>query len=146
MFTKAGAYPELNWFFLIGALAPIPVYLLSRKFPEKKWIRLINMPLIVGGTALMPPARPLNYLMWGAVGIYFNIYVYRKYKEWWAKHTYVLGAALDAGLAFMAILLYVSVQSRIPGPEWWGLDVDDHCPLVTCPTAPGIEVDGCPVF
>ncbi|KAI5674658.1 hypothetical protein M9H77_15022 [Catharanthus roseus] len=128
MFTKGGIYPELNWFFLIAALAPIPVYLLSRKFPEKKWIQLINMPLIFGATA--------------TVGIFFNV----KYKKWWAKHAYVLGAALDAGLAFLAMLLYFAIQSRIDGPGWWGLEVDDHCPLVTCPTAPGVVVDGCPVF
>jgi hypothetical protein len=26
------------------------------------------------------------------------------------------------------------------------LEVSDHCPLATCPTAPGIQVEGCPVF
>ncbi|KAK0600402.1 hypothetical protein LWI29_014554 [Acer saccharum] len=28
MFTKEGIYPELNWFFLIGLLSPVPVWLL----------------------------------------------------------------------------------------------------------------------
>lgn len=145
MFTD-GVYPKMLWFFFIGALAPLPVYLLSRKYPEKKWITLINMPLILGGTSNMPPARSLSYLLWGTVGIFFNVYIYRKYKKWWAKHTYVLAAALDAGIAFMGILLYMALQSKIPGPNWWGLDVDDHCPLATCPTAPGVVVEGCPVF
>lgn len=145
MFTD-GVYPKMMWFFLVGAVAPLPVYLLSRKYPEKKWISLINMPLILGATSNMPPARSLNYLLWGSVGIFFNVYIYRKYKKWWAKHTYVLAAALDAGIAFMGILLYVALQSKIPGPNWWGLDVDDHCPLAACPTAPGVVVKGCPVF
>ncbi|KAL3503644.1 hypothetical protein ACH5RR_038093 [Cinchona calisaya] len=146
MFTKEGIYPELNWFFLFGLLAPVPVWLLSRKYPDKKWIKLINIPVILGATSNMPPARSINYITWGAVGILFNFYIYRKYKGWWAKHAYIMGAALNAGVAFMGILLYFSLQSRnISGPLWWGLEDDDHCPLATCPTAPGIEVKGCTV-
>lgn len=145
MFNR-GVYPELNWFFLFGMLAPIPAYLLTCKYPEKKWIRLINVPLILGATMSMPPARSVNYLMWGAAGIFFNIYIYRKYKQWWARHAYILAAALNAGIAFMGVLLYFALQSKdISGPAWWGLSADDHCPLATCPTAPGIEVEGCPV-
>lgn len=147
MFTKDGIYPELNWFFLIGLLAPVPVWLLSRKYPEKKWIKLINMPVVLGAKSIMPPARSVNYITWGAVGIFFNYYIYKKYKGWWAKHAYILGAALNAGIAFMGILLFLTLQSRdIAVPTWWGLDTDDHCPLATCPTAPGVEVAGCPVF
>ncbi|KAM6552566.1 hypothetical protein CsatB_013328 [Cannabis sativa] len=147
MFTKQGVYPEMNWFFLIGLLAPVPVWLLSRKYPNKKWILLINMPIILGATGSMPPARAANYITWGAVGIFFNFYIYKRYKGWWARHNYILSAALDAGVAFMGILLYFSLQTYdVFGPSWWGLESDDHCPLAKCPTAPGVVVDGCPVF
>ncbi|XP_062168458.1 oligopeptide transporter 1 [Alnus glutinosa] len=147
MFTKQGIYPGMNWFFLIGCLAPFPGWLLSRKFPNVKWFKLIHMPIILGATSAMPPARAVNYLAWGAVGIFFNFYVYRKFKGWWARHNYILSAALDAGVAFMGVILFFSLQSRdIIGPSWWGLDSDDHCPLASCPTAPGIQVEGCPVL
>ncbi|OMP06990.1 Oligopeptide transporter OPT superfamily [Corchorus olitorius] len=147
MFTKFGNYPQLNWFFLIGFLAPVPVWLLSRKFPEKTWIKLIHMPMILGATQGMPPAKAVHYICWGTVGIFFNWYVYNRYKRWWAKHTYILSAALDAGLAFMGVLLYFTLQSKdIVGPEWWGLEASDHCPLAKCPTAPGIITKGCPVL
>jgi hypothetical protein len=55
---------------------------------------------------------------------------------------------LDAGVAFMAVLLYFALQSYgILGPAWWGLEADDHyCPLANCPTAPGVKAKGCPVF
>ncbi|GMH09568.1 hypothetical protein Nepgr_011409 [Nepenthes gracilis] len=147
MFTKLGVYPELNWFFLIGFLAPFPVWFLSRKFPNQKWIRLIHMPVIIGATAMMPPARSINYLTWGAVGLFFNYYIFRKYKGWWAKYNYVLSAALDSGIAFMGILIFFALQSKdIFGVDWWGLSTDDYCPLATCPTEPGIKVKGCPVL
>lgn len=147
MFTSKGIYPELNWFFLIGLLSPIPGWLLHKKFPNKKWIRHINMPVMLGATSLLPPAKAVNYSSWFAVGIFFNFFVYRRYKEWWARHNYILSAALDAGVAFLAVILYFSLQSKdIMGPKWWGLDQDDHCPLAKCPTAPGIVAKGCPVF
>jgi hypothetical protein len=54
---------------------------------------------------------------------------------------------LDSGIAFMGMLLYFSLQTYDSfGPTWWGLDVDDHCPLAKCPTAPGVVTKGCPVF
>ncbi|CAI9088188.1 OLC1v1022447C1 [Oldenlandia corymbosa var. corymbosa] len=147
MFTKHGNYPQLNYFFLIGALLPVPVWLLSRKFPDKKWIQLINMPIILGATSTMPPARSVNFITWGAIGLVFNVYIYRKYKAWWARHAYILGAALNAGIAFMGILLYFSLNAYdISGPVWWGMETTDYCPLATCPTEPGVKVEGCPVF
>lgn len=147
MFGRLGLYAKTNYFFLIGILAPVPVWLLSHLFPEKKWIKLINMPIIIGGAWAMPIAKAVNYWCWGAMGIFFNIFVYRRFKGWWARHNYVLSAGLDAGVAFMAILSYFTLQDKdINGMQWWGLGIDDHYPLAHCPTAPGIKVEGCPVF
>ncbi|XP_065012205.1 beta-hexosaminidase 3-like isoform X3 [Musa acuminata AAA Group] len=38
------------------------------------------------------------------------------------------------------------ILSGIYGLDWWGLEMDDHCPLAHYPTAPGVVVEGCPVF
>ncbi|CAM8985294.1 unnamed protein product [Rhodiola kirilowii] len=150
MFTKEGLYPEINWFFLIGLLSPFPVYILARKFPEKKWISLIHMPLILGATSYMPPSRSVHYICWFTVGIVFNVYVYRKYKSWWARNNYVMSAALDAGVAFAGVLIYFCLSGNDIAVKWWGLNQDDFCNLARCPTAPGMKVsDGnleCPVF
>ncbi|KAB1221651.1 Oligopeptide transporter 1 [Morella rubra] len=147
VFGRLGLYSKMNYFFLVGILAPLPVWVLSLLFPDQKWIRLVNMPIILGGAGAMPPARAVNYVCWGAVGIFFNFFVYRRFKGWWARHNYNLSAGLDAGVALMATLCYFTLQIRdINGMRWWGLELDDHCPLASCPTAPGIEVKGCPVF
>ncbi|KDP35527.1 hypothetical protein JCGZ_08965 [Jatropha curcas] len=147
MFGRLGLYSKMNYFFLIGLLSPIVVWGFSRMFPEKKWIKLINIPVILNGTGSMPSARAVNYTSWFAVGIFFNFVVYRKYRKWWARHNYILSGGLDAGVAFLAVLCYFALQvNDINGPEWWGLQLDDHCPLAKCPTAPGIVVEGCPVL
>ncbi|KAI8541137.1 hypothetical protein RHMOL_Rhmol08G0039100 [Rhododendron molle] len=59
--------------------------------------------------------------------------------------TTVLSGALDAGLAFMAVLLYLCLEMQHVDLSWWGSD-RDGCPLASCPTADGIIVKVCPGY
>ncbi|KAJ7562770.1 hypothetical protein O6H91_03G084200 [Diphasiastrum complanatum] len=145
LFGPLGDYKTLTWFFLLGALLPIPVWMLSKLFPKATWIGLINMPVLLGGFASMPPATPVNIASWLVVGIIFNYFVFRFHKGWWQRYNYVLSASLDAGTAFMGVLLYFSLSLHNKKLNWWGTQLD-HCPLASCPTAQGIVVKGCPVF
>ncbi|XP_077215823.1 oligopeptide transporter 1-like isoform X2 [Tasmannia lanceolata] len=147
IFAPHGPYSKMYFFLIIGVLAPAMVWKLSRVFPEKKWIKLINVPIIISATSQMPPTTAVNYLCWGAVGLFFNAVVYRKFKGWWAERNYILSIGLEAGSAISALVLYFALQVKeINGIHWWGLELDDHCPLAHCPTAPGVEVEGCPSF
>ncbi|XP_010436532.1 PREDICTED: oligopeptide transporter 3 [Camelina sativa] len=134
LFGPGGMYRNLVWLFLIGAV-----------FPNKKWIPLINIPVISYGFAGMPPATPTNIASWLVTGTIFNYFVFNYHKRWWQKYNYVLSAALDAGTAFMGVLLFFALQNAGHDLKWWGTEVD-HCPLASCPTAPGIKAKGCPVF
>ncbi|KAL6317784.1 hypothetical protein AAG906_030538 [Vitis piasezkii] len=149
VFGSLGNYGALNWFFLGGLLGPVAVWLLHKKFPKQSWIPLINLPVLLGATASMPPATPVNYNAWILIGTIFNFFVFRYRKKWWQRYNYILSAALDAGVAFMAVLIYVSLGIENKNLHWWGADPDidpEHCPLASCPTAKGVIVDGCPVF
>ncbi|CAN1336925.1 Oligopeptide transporter 3 [Linum perenne] len=145
LFGPGGLYRNLVWLFLIGAILPVPIWVLSKVYPEKKWIALINIPVISYGFAGMPPATPTNIASWLMTGMIFNYFVFKYHKRWWQKYNYVLSAALDAGTAFMGVLLFFALQNSGHSLKWWGTEVD-HCPLATCPTLPGIAVKGCPVF
>ncbi|XP_043688801.1 oligopeptide transporter 3-like [Telopea speciosissima] len=145
LFGPGGMYRNLVWLFLIGAILPVPIWLLSKMFPEKKWIPLINVPVISYGFAGMPPATPTNIASWLVTGAIFNYFVFRYRKGWWQKYNYVLSAALDAGTAFMGVLLFFALQNEGRNLNWWGTELD-HCPLATCPTEPGIAVKGCHIF
>ncbi|PRQ53003.1 putative oligopeptide transporter, OPT superfamily [Rosa chinensis] len=145
IFGSLGNYSAMNWFFLGGFIGPVIVWLLHKAFPKQTWIRLINLPVLLGATAYMPPATALNYNSWIVVGTIFNFFVFRYRKEWWQRYNYVLSAALDAGVAFMAVLIYLSVGIENSTLTWWGTN-GEHCDLAVCPTAKGIVVDGCPVF
>ncbi|KAI3991976.1 hypothetical protein MKX01_001846 [Papaver californicum] len=145
IFGPLGNYPALNWFFLGGAVGPILVWFLHKAFPQQSWIPLINLPVLLGATASMPPATTVNYNSWILVGTIFNFFVFRYRKQWWQRYNYVLSAALDAGVAFMAVLLYFSVSMGNINVDWWGTR-GEHCDLARCPTAKGVAVDGCPVY
>ncbi|KAK4340083.1 hypothetical protein RND71_041545 [Anisodus tanguticus] len=116
IFGTLGNYSSMNWFFL---------------------------GVLLGATGAMPPATPLNYNAWVIVGTIFNFFIFRYRKKWWQRYNYILSAALDAGVAFMAVLLYFSLGMENKGLTWWGTN-GEHCKLATCPTAKGIAVDGCP--
>ncbi|KAH0727279.1 hypothetical protein KY284_003144 [Solanum tuberosum] len=143
IFGTLGNYSSMNWFFLGGAIGPVIVWLLHKIFPTQSWIPLINLPVLLGATGAMPPATPLNYNAWVIVGTIFNFFIFRYRKQWWQRYNYILSAALDAGVAFMAVLLYFSLGMENKGVTWWGTN-GEHCKLATCPTAKGIAVDGCP--
>ncbi|CAN6223563.1 unnamed protein product [Urochloa humidicola] len=90
-----------------------------------------------GGCGLVPPSGPLDD---SAPPILYN----KHQRHWWERHNYLLSGALDAGLAFMAVLLYLCLGLENKTLNWWGNDLDG-CPLASCPTAKGITVHGCPV-
>ncbi|KAH0888922.1 hypothetical protein HID58_051351 [Brassica napus] len=147
MFTKEGIYPGMNWFFLVGIFAPVPFWYSSKKFPEKKWLKHIHIPLIFSAVSSMPQAKAVHYWSWTIVGVVFNYYIFRRFKSWWARHNYILSAALDAGTAIMGVLIFFVFQNNdVSLPDWWGLENSDHCNLAHCPTAKGVVVKGCPVF
>ncbi|CAK9322165.1 unnamed protein product [Citrullus colocynthis] len=145
IFGSHGFYGTMNWFFLGGAIGPILVWLLHKAFPKQSWIPLINLPVLLGATAMMPPATPVNYNAWVLIGTMFNFVVFRYRKQWWQRYNYILSAALDGGLAFMAVLLYFSVGMEERSVDWWGT-AGEHCDLAACPTAKGVVVDSCPVW
>ncbi|KAL5981933.1 hypothetical protein ACLOJK_016000 [Asimina triloba] len=148
MFAPNGEYSMMYLFFGIGAVVPPMIWLATRALPSKKeWIKELNFPIMLHAAAILPVAGAVHFLAWFPPGFFFGYIVYRRYKGWWAKYNYVLAIGLDAGVAFMTLLISFVLQSQgVYGVRWWGLALDDHCPLAQCPTAPGIQAKGCPVF
>ncbi|KAM7271138.1 hypothetical protein ACFE04_030352 [Oxalis oulophora] len=145
LFGPGRLYRNLVSLFLIGAVLPVPIWVFSRMYSEKKWIPLINIHVISYGFAGMPPATPTNIASWIVTGTIFNFFVFRYHKRWWQRYNYIMSAALDTGTAFMGILLFFALQNNGVNLGWWGTKID-HYPLAQCPIAPYIVVKGCPVF
>ncbi|KAF5934641.1 hypothetical protein HYC85_030812 [Camellia sinensis] len=145
IFGDLGYYSSINWFFLAGAISPLLVFLAHKAFPNQHWIRLITMPVLLGASIWMPPATAVNYTSWVVIGFLSGFVGYRYCRSWWSRHNYLLSGALDAGLAFMAVLLYLCLGMQGVVLSWWGSD-PDGCPLASCPTEVGIVVKGCPTY
>jgi len=125
MFGPGAYYYALLWWFVIGAIAPIPFWLLSRKYPNSFW-KYVHTPVILGATAIMPPAKPVMYTSWIVVAFIFQFYMYRYRHGWWRKFNYVLSAAMDSGVAVSGIAIFFAFEYWGTEIEWWGTQQD--CP------------------
>ncbi|KAJ3218186.1 hypothetical protein HDU67_006448 [Dinochytrium kinnereticum] len=107
--------------FVIGLLAPIIPYLLHRAFPNSYW-HLVNVPLIaiVPGSGVGSVRSDLITPL--VIGILMNYFV-KKYRHgWWRRHSYVLSAALDSGLAISLTFVFAAFHGnawfQVPFPAW----------------------------
>ncbi|KAK7019514.1 OPT oligopeptide transporter [Favolaschia claudopus] len=125
-FSGGQIYNSLVWFFLVGFLAPLGAWLVHLKWPNSV-VRYVNFPVIFSGTGLIPPASAINFVPWAVVGFIFQYVIRRRHFAWWTKYNYVLSAALDAGVAVSAVLIFFILQYPRNGTigansvaKWWG--------------------------
>ncbi|EFP80734.2 uncharacterized protein PGTG_06690 [Puccinia graminis f. sp. tritici CRL 75-36-700-3] len=131
-FGEGTIYRPIVYFTLIGAVLPIPFYLMTKRFPNS-WLKYANLPVLLLGACWIPPATPINYTSWILVGFIFQ-YVLRRMKfRWWSKYNFVLSAGLDVGTVIGAIVIFFTLQLPRGGQlgtlNWWGntvyLETDD---------------------
>ncbi|KAK1978523.1 OPT oligopeptide transporter [Colletotrichum cereale] len=123
-FGPNATYRGLVWCFLIGAVAPIPLWLYARK-KKHSIVRKINLPVVFGSMAWIPPATGLNFSVWAVVCYVFNYLIKRRRSAWWAKYTMTMSAALDSGLAFGIVVVFFGFiyPGYMKGFKWWGTEV-----------------------
>ncbi|KAH9955905.1 OPT oligopeptide transporter protein-domain-containing protein [Russula dissimulans] len=99
LFSHVALYYPMLWCFLIGAVLPIPFYVLAHS------------------GAIGP-----NYASWILVGCVFQWFMRRFHSRWWLRYNYILSSGLDAGLVFGLIVLFFTVQWAKGGIglSWWG--------------------------
>ncbi|KAH8120611.1 glutathione transporter [Phellopilus nigrolimitatus] len=121
LFSQGGLYYPLTYFFLIGAILPIPFYYLAKRFPLSFW-RYVNVPVILSGLSVLPPATGINFSSWFMFGAFFQYFMRRFHFRWWMRFNYILSAALDSGVAIAIIIIFFAVQFPKGGFElnWWG--------------------------
>ncbi|KAI0132124.1 sexual differentiation process protein isp4 [Xylariales sp. AK1849] len=123
-FGPNATYRPLIWGFLIGAIAPIPLWLIGRG-KKNSIIRKINLPVLFGSLSWIPPATGLNFSVWALVCYVFNYLIKRRYHDWWAKYTMTLSASLDSGLAVGIVVVFFGFvfPGWMDGFSWWGTEI-----------------------
>ncbi|KAK8172299.1 OPT oligopeptide transporter protein-domain-containing protein [Phyllosticta citrichinensis] len=133
-FGDGALYRPLVWAFLIGAIAPIGVFLLGRHQKRSVW-RKVNLPVLFGSLSWIPPATGLNFSVWALVCWVFNDVIRRKKSQWWKKYNMTLSAALDSGVAVGVVVVFFGViyPGWMKGFSWWGTEVyKQGCDWVAC--------------
>lgn len=123
MFSPGQIYSGLFFFFLVGAVTPVIIYFAAKKWPRSP-LKYLMTPLIFGGSGLIPPATPLNYLSWGFVGWVFQYMIRKRHFAWWSRLNFLTSSGLDLGLALATLVIFFAFTlNNINPPSWWGNDV-----------------------
>lgn len=121
-FGNGAIYNQILFFFLLGFL-PVVNWLVLKKWPNSK-IRWLNWPVFFTGTGYIPPATPYNYSTYCIVGMFFGVFIKKKYTHWWFKYNYSLSAGLDIGLAYSLMIIFLCLSlTNTSFPSWWGNNV-----------------------
>ncbi|KAJ9488293.1 hypothetical protein VN97_g4994 [Penicillium thymicola] len=123
-FSNQIGYSALLYFFIVGAILPIPVYYLTRRYPKSLW-RRVHVPLFLGGLNYLPPATGMNYGSWAVVGLTFGWLVRKRLHSWWSKYNFVLSSAMDSSVGIAGALIFLTIffTGASKHFKWWGTDV-----------------------
>lgn len=123
-FGPGATYRPLVWGFVIGAIAPVPLWLYARG-KKDTIVRKINLPVLFGSLSWIPPATGLNFSVWALVCYIFNHVIKNRAGAWWAKYTMTLSAALDSGLAVGIVVVFFGFifPGWMDGFSWWGTEI-----------------------
>ena len=120
MFSPGSIYSGLFYFFILGAVVPIIVYVGSKRWPNSA-LKHVMAPLVFGGAGAIPPATPLNYFSWGIVGFIFQYWIKNRHFGWWSRLNFLTSSGLDLGLALSMLFIFFAFSMHgIKAPQWWG--------------------------
>lgn len=134
-FGPGALYRHLVWAFLIGAIAPVVLWIISNR-RKKSILRKVNLPVLFGSLSWIPPATGLNFSIWAVVCFTFNSLVRRRASAWWGKYTMTMSAALDSGLAFSLVVVFFGFiyPGWMQNFKWWGTEIyKQGCDWQACP-------------
>ncbi|KAM0747271.1 OPT oligopeptide transporter [Meredithblackwellia eburnea MCA 4105] len=127
-FGPNSTYRYLLWSLLAGAVLPLFLWLLARRWPHS-WVRIINIPVVLTGATYAPPATGINYSSWFLVGLIFQYWARKHHFRWWSKFNLVLSSALDVGTAVSTVFIFLTLQLPKGGNiflNWWGNTVFEN--------------------
>ncbi|KAJ5578797.1 uncharacterized protein N7459_007761 [Penicillium hispanicum] len=134
-FTNHIGYSSLLYFFIIGAVLPIPIHFLGRRYPNSLWKR-VHIPLFLGGLNYLPPATGMNYGSWAIVGLAFGWLVRKRSHGWWSKYNFVLSSAMDSSVGVAGVIIFFTIYFTGASKHfsWWGTEVyKKTCDYAGCP-------------
>jgi len=118
-------YTILPYGFILGAVCPIILYLLHRKWPRARF-DLWNIP-IFATTMENFYGNISNYVFtWFILGSINHLWIKKYHYKFWKTYAYIAGAAADTGYNLNMLLLFIafSAVKVTTAPKWWGNNAD----------------------
>ncbi|KAH8928634.1 OPT oligopeptide transporter [Atractiella rhizophila] len=122
IYGSGGIYHSCTYGFLLGALIPIPFYLLARRYPNS-WVKYIHTPVLMSAPIGFAPTNLSQYLPGLYICFLFNSYIKKRFLPWWSKYAYVLATALSTAIGIFGVIYFFALQ--FPSGldfSWWGND------------------------
>lgn len=122
LFSPGRIYNPLLWFFLIGVVLTLLVYVIQRKYPKNEFLKHIHTPIFFTGPGGIPPSTPYNYSLFFAMS--FILFTIKRYwPRWFSRYNFVMGAGVEAGVAISMVIIFLCVQYPGGKLNWWGNNV-----------------------
>lgn len=135
-----GTYPSLKWCFLIGALFPLPFWLLryalprlagrfekgtyAHRFFRAEWLKSFDELVFLSNASSWAPSNWFYVLPSYEFAWLFHYLVKLRYPQWWTKYALNLINAESTGVSFSELIMFFSTSyNHIAEIDWWGNEV-----------------------
>ncbi|KAJ6183601.1 hypothetical protein N7519_004902 [Penicillium mononematosum] len=114
-FSNQIGYSALLYFFVLGAILPIPVYYMTRRYPKSLW-RRVHVPLFLGGAELPAPCD------WDELR---QLGIRKRLHSWWSKYNFVLSSAMDSSVGIAGAMIFFAIYFTGASKhfDWWGTEI-----------------------
>ncbi|KAF8824364.1 hypothetical protein HHX47_DHR8000136 [Lentinula edodes] len=134
MFSPGKTYYMVPVALALGALMPIPQYLLHRRFPRNKFLSNFNTGIVMQYSCFLSVGINTSVNTSSLLGIMSQWWMRTKHPRWFTKYNYIISGALDGGTQVISFILNLAVfgaaGTEVDFPQWWGNDFNlsaDRC-------------------
>lgn len=116
-------YPALPYGFVLGLLAPIVLFVLSRNYPNSiAKFHLWNTTVFFSSMSTFYGNLSTGYLSKFIGGTVTMFWAFNYKHSLWKRYNYILAAAFDTGYNFAVLLMFIffSLGKTVTMPNWWG--------------------------
>ncbi|KAL8283601.1 hypothetical protein RQP46_005396 [Phenoliferia psychrophenolica] len=137
LYSIGRIYQNLMYGFLFGALLPVVLYVIAKKYPTS-FMRYASAPILFYGCLLWSPTN-LSYVTPGVyIALFFHVYLRRVATDWWAKYALIIATGFKSAIGLAGVIWFFAILYNGYEPaNWWGNTVSfSGCDGMGCPRLP----------
>ncbi|OMJ23542.1 Oligopeptide transporter 5 [Smittium culicis] len=131
LFSYGREYFSIWYSIILGVLAPIFTFFLSRKYPGT-WISYIHTPIIFISASKFPPFPAAPLFTSFIIAFIFNFWVFRYRHAWWTRYNYLLNCGIEFGTLITSAIIII-ISGYVSQPNWFGNSLSGGCTLSIVP-------------